>query len=300
MAIENNRVHVIVKVRQTWRRASTHNTIRMHRFGARRIVSFDARTRHPRFNAERIRMNNTTPRLYDTVRVRPFNTGLGIGNNVWTIELDGHVLCSKEGSVFFPSEALALAVGSEWERQGRFIKPTTMPLMTITALAINGYCPGETRDKNMKLLFDYVKTDTVCFRSTTEGLQERQDSILGDLVSWADTDLGIKLQTTTGFKPIEFSDETLQRYREAIEGLSPWQLAVLDTLTKITKSVTIPLAFHHGKLDATGVCIAARVEEDYQIEEWGEVEGGHDIDYRYTYVKVFSASTFHKLLNMSD
>ena len=41
----------------------------------------------------------------------------------------------------------------------------------------------------------------------------------------------------------------------------------------------------------------ARVEETFQIEEWGLVEGGHDIDIADTKARVAAPAVFMRLLN---
>ena len=45
-----------------------------------------------------------------------------------------------------------------------------------------------------------------------------------------------------------------------------------------------------------GACAAARVGEQHQIDEWGEVEAGHDIDAADLALRVSAASTFLRLL----
>lgn len=44
------------------------------------------------------------------------------------------------------------------------------------------------------------------------------------------------------------------------------------------KSLLTGMALIRGVIDVDQAMAAARVEEDMQIEEWGLVEGGHDID----------------------
>lgn len=41
---------------------------------------------------------------------------------------------------------------------------------------------------------------------------------------------------------------------------------------------------------------AARAEEDHQIEQWGLVEGGHDVDIADLRVRVSAPSLFVRLL----
>ena len=39
----------------------------------------------------------------------------------------------------------------------------------------------------------------------------------------------------------------------------------------------------------------ARLEEDFQLEEWGRVEGGHDLDQADIHVRVTAPAVFARL-----
>ena len=41
----------------------------------------------------------------------------------------------------------------------------------------------------------------------------------------------------------------------------------------------------------------SRLEEEFQCEIWGIVEGGHDLDRLHNKIRISSAYLFHKLLN---
>lgn len=51
-----------------------------------------------------------------------------------------------------------------------------------------------------------------------------------------------------------------------------------------------------GRLGVQEAIAAARLEESYQIGEWGLVEGGHDIDIADAQVRVAAPSLFIRLL----
>ena len=57
------------------------------------------------------------------------------------------------------------------------------------------------------------------------------------------------------------------------------------------------LALARGRIGAQEACAAARVAEQHQIDEWGEVEMGHDLDAADCAVRLSSASTFLQLLD---
>ena len=67
--------------------------------------------------------------------------------------------------------------------------------------------------------------------------------------------------------------------------------------TLSTQSVTLTCRHcAQGRLSVADALEAARVEEDFQIEEWGLVEGGHDIDIADARARVAAPAVFVRLL----
>ena len=56
------------------------------------------------------------------------------------------------------------------------------------------------------------------------------------------------------------------------------------------------MALIRGVIDVDQAMAAARVEEDLQIEEWGLVEGGHDVDLADIRVRLSSPRVMMNLL----
>ncbi len=176
-----------------------------------------------------------------------------------------------------------------------------MPLFALTSSALDGFTDVESREANKKILFNYIATDTVCFRSPSlEKLAERQDRVLNPLIDWAMDEYGIKLNTTYSFEPVDHPSASVEKLMNMLDDMDPWSLAVFDSLTKITKSYLIALATVKGRLNAQQAFVASRVEEELQIQTWGEVEGGHDIDTSYTKVKILAATVFLRMVHFNE
>jgi ATP synthase F1 complex assembly factor 2 len=82
----------------------------------------------------------------------------------------------------------------------------------------------------------------------------------------------------------------------AAQGLDRWHLAAAEQLAASCKSVLLGLAATAQALDIGQVLAAARLEEDHQMEQWGLVEGGHDIDIADMRVRVAAPCLFVRLL----
>lgn len=81
-------------------------------------------------------------------------------------------------------------------------------------------------------------------------------------------------------------------------GLNKWELTAAEQLAASCKSVCIALATIQGRLGVHEAMAVSRLEEDHQIEFWGLVEGGHDIDLSDIKVRVSAPSVFLRLLKL--
>lgn len=64
-----------------------------------------------------------------------------------------------------------------------------------------------------------------------------------------------------------------------------------------SKSLVIAAALMHGRLSVADAVAAARLEEDFQLEDWGMVEAGHDLDIADTRTRIGAPAVFAQLLN---
>lgn len=83
-------------------------------------------------------------------------------------------------------------------------------------------------------------------------------------------------------------------------GLDAWQLAAVEQLTSTCKSLVIATALLHGRLSVRAAIQAARLEEDYQLEDWGMVEAGHDLDIADINTRIAAPSLMLRLLSMQQ
>lgn len=57
-------------------------------------------------------------------------------------------------------------------------------------------------------------------------------------------------------------------------------------------------ALLHNRLGVRDAVAAARLEEDFQLEDWGIVEAGHDLDIADAHARIGSAAVFVRLLEL--
>jgi ATP synthase F1 complex assembly factor 2 len=159
-------------------------------------------------------------------------------------------------------------------------------------------------------------------------LQRKQSKHWESLHKWAEcelTGLGAKPAVATGagegmvmsrlreskpFAGLPHPDDLLKNAKTFLEGCDAWTLAAMQTVTMDAKSFLVGMAVVRGVdgwidvfdekgakrkknpflKDAKKAVMASRVEEEFQIENWGLVEGGHDYDRLNCSIQIHAAT----------
>ncbi|KAK9831932.1 hypothetical protein WJX81_000790 [Elliptochloris bilobata] len=218
---------------------------------------------------------------------------------LWHVFLDARALRTPaRHTLAVPSRALALAIAAEWQWQepGR-IRPITMPLMSIAATAIDQPKP---RAAVIDAMLQYVHTDAACCRHEPGALADRQAQVFDPVLEWAGDTLRAAFTVDDSIFAANQPEAAIQALRQHLEGLDAWHLTAVEFLASSCRSVLLGLAVLHARLGVAEAVDAARLEEASQIEEWGLVEGGHDIDLSDLKVRMAAPSVFLRLLRMQS
>ncbi|HEY0290939.1 MAG TPA: ATP12 family protein [Hansschlegelia sp.] len=167
------------------------------------------------------------------------------------------------------SPALGEAVAQEWREQGEFIDPTTMPLTRLVNVAIDGVAAA--REAVASEIVKYASSDLVCYRAEgPERLVGRQGEHWDPVLAFARDELGARFVLAEGVMFVEQPEGTLEAVRHAVPKDDPFVLAALSTITTLTGSALLALTVHRGRLSAEQAWLAANVDEDWNVELWGE------------------------------
>jgi chaperone required for assembly of F1-ATPase len=168
-----------------------------------------------------------------------------------------------------PVAALAERIAAEWNAQETEIDPETMPLMRLTATALDRVDPERAIIADMVLA--YLHTDLLCYRAAAPAaLKARQHEQWQPVLDWLAEAHDIELAVTTGILPIVQSDAARAAAAAALDRLSVDQLTALQSVVGATGSLVLGLALVHGRLTAADTLAAAHLDELYQNEQWGE------------------------------
>ena len=77
------------------------------------------------------------------------------------------------------------------------------------------------------------------------------------------------------------TEDSIQNFETMCESVDDYYLAALETAATVAKSPAIALALLDGFLTIDQALNCSRSEENLQIEEFGKIEGAHDIDEFY-------------------
>jgi chaperone required for assembly of F1-ATPase len=95
--------------------------------------------------------------------------------------------------------------------------------------------------------------------------------------------------------PVMQAEGDLQRLREPLEAMDDFELTAFHDLVVLSGSLVLALAVAQGRLSAEEAWRLSRVDEDFQIEEWGEDEEAAAATARRRQA-FLDAARFHALL----
>jgi len=168
-----------------------------------------------------------------------------------------------------PTRALADAIAREWEAQGPKVDPSAMPLTGLANAAIDRVAPDQ--DVFARGLAVYGESDLLCYRADSpRALVDRQAQQWDPILAWARRRFDVDFEVVTGLIHRAQPSATIERLRKAVEARSPFQLAGLSPLVTISGSLVVALALAEGALDPETAWMAATLDEQWQIEQWGE------------------------------
>lgn len=197
-------------------------------------------------------------------------TGVVESDGAFVLALDGRMARTPAKRPFAaPTRALGEAIADEWAAQTTWIDPATMPLTRLANAAIDGV--ADQAAAVAEEIARYASSDALCYRADEpERLARRQQDQWDPILDWAATRFGGRLRTGAGIAHVAQPAEVIGRIAASLPATRPFELAALHVITTLTGSALLACAVHERVLDARTAWSAAHVDEDFQIELWGE------------------------------
>ncbi|PLW78536.1 ATP12 family chaperone protein [Cohaesibacter celericrescens] len=225
-------------------------------------------TQNPMMRAKEMMKGPLPKRFYKDVSI---DETLGDdGRLSFRVLLDGRPIRSPAKNVIsVPKRSIAEALQSEWNAQKTEINPAAMPLTRLINSTIDGV--EVARQAMIDEMIAYLHHDFICYpASHPERLVERQKIHWLPVLDWAEEALGGRFVQASGITSIEQSPIMGERLRSLWANLDIFQLAAVHAIMTISGSSLLVFAFWKGFLDDTATWNAAMVDEDWNVEKWGE------------------------------
>ena len=187
------------------------------------------------------------------------------------IFLDGKpVLTPARRKFVAPVQALADAVAAEWEAQADVIDPARMPLTRLSNAVIDAVVDATA--PVAEEVARYLRSDMLFYRAEAPAaLARRQSQAWDPVLAWARERFGAHFVPTEGLMYVSQQPEAIAAARAAIP-FAPWQLAAISSITTLTGSALLALALAHSAIEPEAAWLAAHVDEDWQMSQWGHDE----------------------------
>nr|XP_045232192.1 ATP synthase mitochondrial F1 complex assembly factor 2 isoform X3 [Macaca fascicularis] len=198
------------------------------------------------------------------------NVSITQGEGGFEINLDQRKLKTPQAKLFtVPSEALAIAVATEWDSQ----------------------------------------QDTINYRvEEPETLVELQRNEWDPIIEWAEKRYGVEINSSTSIMGPSIPAKTREVLVSHLASYNTWALQGIEFVAAQLKSLVLTLGLIDLHLTVEQAVLLSRLEEEYQIQKWGNIEWAHDYELQELRARTAAGTLFihlcsesttvkHKLLN---
>lgn len=198
-----------------------------------------------------------------------FYTTVSVGEDR-AILLDGRaVKTPMMRPLILPNSRLAEAVAAEWQAQDKLINPPLMPLTKLANTALDragperGFVAGEVER--------FAANDMTYYRAESpDSLVKLHDAHWNPVLTWAEAALRTRFATTHAIQHVAQGPEVAAAMTSYVGRLDAFTLTAAHNLTTLTGSALLALMLVADAITAEAAWVAAHVDEDFQIRQWGE------------------------------
>lgn len=188
----------------------------------------------------------------------------------WTVLLDGRpVRTPARHQIVLPRLSIAREIAAEWDAQEDLVAPLTMPMTRAASTCHDRVAPQ--LEAVQETVGAYGETDLLCYRADyPDALVDRQAFGWDPLLAWASEAFGAALLVQTGVMHLEQPAQSVAALKNAVRAESAWPLTALAEMTTISGSLVLALAVRHGHISEHEAWHLSRIDEQWNIDQWGE------------------------------
>lgn len=202
-------------------------------------------------------------RFWKEAQVAPMEGG-------YTVLLDGRALKTPaKAALIVPTAPLAELIAAEWQDIGEVIDPDKMPGTRAANAAIDKV-RGQ-QNEVADIVAAYGDSDLVCYRAQApEQLIELEARAWDPLLDWCAHRFGVRPELRAGVMHAPQPAALLSAFHGDVARLDAFELTALHDLVAMSGSLIIGLALIDGFAKPEALWRASRVDEDWQISQWGD------------------------------
>lgn len=217
-----------------------------------------------------------------------------VGGGFGVLLDDRPVRTPMKAALVVPTRAYADAIAAEWAAQDEHINPETMPATRSANAAIDRVTFA--MDEVVEMLAAYGDSDLLCYRAEhPEELVARQNAAWDPILDWASDTFRARLEPRTGVMHAPQDADALDALRLEVARFTPFELAAFHDLVTLTGSLVLALATTRSTHPSEEIWALSRVDEDFQIEQWGEDDEAGDVAELKKNSFLRAAALFHAL-----
>lgn len=204
-------------------------------------------------------------RFWTKVTVERDDTG-------FAVRLDGRpIKTPAKTPLIMPTQAMADAIAAEWDAQDERVNPLSMPVTRSANAALDKTGPQHAEVADM--IAAYGETDLLCYRADSpQGLVSAQNMAWDPLLDWAETALGARLALVSGVMFKAQDPSAIKTLNTQVHALDAFELTAFHDLVSLSGSLILGFAAIRNHLSAEALWPLSRIDEDWQIAQWGEDE----------------------------
>ena len=170
-----------------------------------------------------------------------------------------------------PTLKMAQAIAAEWDAQGELLDPATMPVTRGANAAIDKV--STQRAEVIGLLAEYGDSDLLCYRAAGPvELIKIQVEGWNPMLDWAAEMLDVRLSVGEGVMHVDQEPEALRKLHDEVAAFDDFALAAVHDLISLSGSLVLALAVTKAGIAAADAWALSRIDEHWQITQWGEDE----------------------------
>jgi len=184
---------------------------------------------------------------------------------------DRPVVTPAKNLLLLPSNALATRVANEWKEQDNEIIPARMPFTRLSNSALDKVSVQfkEVAD----ILSEFGETDLFYYRaSSPAALIKKQTTAWDPFLDWLKNSMDVTVIVSSGVMFIEQDEDEMDKLKAPIYNMTPFQLAGFHEIVTISGSLIGAYAFIEKAFTVDQVWSASRIDEEWQVEQWGSDE----------------------------